>query len=318
MIKHRGVALITVLLIVALLTALVYHLMVRQSLVLAKSRQALYTDQARAYARGGESFARQILYEDWQAESSRDHDSLDEPWAQVVEPLMLESGYLEISIVDMNRRFNLNSMAGETAEANVERFKRLLAALNLGPEIAYAWRDWVDRDSNLAGFGAEDSDYLMSNPAYRAANQPARHVSELRLMKDITRETYQTILPYITVLPTTGLRVNINTADAITLQSVTAKLAPSKAQSLVESVRSYTSLDSVKQELPEFVGSDDVLSVLSAYFEVQVGVDIDGSRVELTSLLHRDPLNGRLTTLSRDYSKRFVRRQLEQNAETDY
>ena len=38
--------------------------MVRQSLVLAKSRQVLYMDQAMSFARGGEVFARQILFED--------------------------------------------------------------------------------------------------------------------------------------------------------------------------------------------------------------------------------------------------------------
>ena len=66
--RQRGVALISVLLIVALCSALMYELLTRHSMVVAKSRQVLYADQARAYTLGAEAFARQILHEDWEDE----------------------------------------------------------------------------------------------------------------------------------------------------------------------------------------------------------------------------------------------------------
>jgi type II secretory pathway component PulK len=125
------------------------------------------------------------------------------------------------------------------------------------------------------------------------------------------------VLPYITVLPSNVFRININTASAVTLQSVTDKMSPSKAQSLVETERNYTTENSVFEEFPEFNESQDALAVNSEFFEVQVRVEINGGRVELTSLLHRDFQTGELTTLNRDYSKRFAGRRFEYDAETD-
>ena len=318
--SQGGVALITVLLIVALLTALVYHLMVHQSLVIAKSNQVFAHDRAISYALGGETFARQILYSDWEEPASRAHDSLLESWAQSLEPLELdEAGYLELAIVDLSSRFNLNSLAGEAAELNLTRLKRLFAALNVEPEYADKWRDWVDGDSTIAGFGAEDSDYLSSEPPHRTANQPARHVSEFRLMKNIDTETYLTVLPHITVLPSKELHININTADAVTLQSVTDTMLPSKAQSLVGAERNYTSRQAFLEEYPEINKKHDLdaIGVYSEFFEVQVRIEINGGRVELTSLIYRDSQTGEMTTLNRDYSKRFAGRQFEDDAKTD-
>ncbi|MBV1905290.1 MAG: type II secretion system minor pseudopilin GspK [Pseudomonadales bacterium] len=318
---QAGVALITVLLIVALLTALVYHLMVHQSLVLAKAGQMLNSDRAMGYAKGGEVFARQILYKDWKEESSSNtkHDSLLEAWAQTSEPLTLEQGdgWMEISIVDLRGRFNLNSLNGENTESKVASLKRLFAALNVDIQIADVWRDWIDSDSTRAGYGAEDSDYLSSDPPYRAANQPAQHISELRLLKMIDNESYQTILPHVAVLPNTDFRININTASAATLQSVTNKMTESVAYSLVEAGRDFTSVSEVQKEIAAFDTSAGSLTVRSDYFEVQVRVDIHGSRMELTSLIHRDLETGTLSILSRDYSRRFAVRQRETDAETN-
>lgn len=318
--RQSGVALITVMLIVALLTALVYHLMVHQSLVIAKSNQVFTYDRAVSYALGGEVFARQILHSDWNEPESRTHDTLLEPWAQNIEPMELdEAGYLDLVIVDLSSRFNLNSLAGKDANLNLERLKRMLNTLNVEVEFADKWRDWVDTDSTIAGFGAEDSDYLSSEPPYRTANRPAEHVSEFRLLKNISTETYMTILPYITVLPSDVFRININTASAVTLRSVTEKLQPSEAQSMVETERNYLSKQLFSEKFAHFHESrdQDAISVKSEYFEVQVRVEINGGRVELTSLIHRDSQTGELTTLNRDYSKRFAGRQFEDNAETD-
>ena len=69
--RNHGVALVSVLLIVAVVSALAYHLMTHHSLTLAASRQLFEQAQLREYALGGEIFARQMLYEDWEQESSR-------------------------------------------------------------------------------------------------------------------------------------------------------------------------------------------------------------------------------------------------------
>ena len=61
----RGVVLLSMLLILALLSALGYQMVSRHSLVVAQARYTFTHDQTLSYALGGEAFARQILYEDW-------------------------------------------------------------------------------------------------------------------------------------------------------------------------------------------------------------------------------------------------------------
>ena len=147
--RQRGVALISILLIVALVTALMYHLMTRQALVVAQTRQVIRADQSLAYALGAEAYARQILYDDWNRPTGRAIDTLSEAWAVPSVPFDIEVGTLELSIEDLDRRFNLNSLAGQAAPKNIQRLKSLLSALGMDPVAAEAWRDWVDQTGSF-------------------------------------------------------------------------------------------------------------------------------------------------------------------------
>jgi general secretion pathway protein K len=303
--RQRGVALISILLIVALVTALLYNLMSRQSLVVAQTRHLIRADQALAYALGAEAYARQILYEDWEQAPSRAVDTLTEVWAVPSAPFEIDAGVLELAIEDLDRRFNLNSLAGRDAPRNLERFKTLLNELGLDPAVADAWRDWVDGDSEAAGFGAEDAAYLIATPPYRTANQPAASTSELTLLGMLDGEALAKLLPHVTALPTTRLRVNINTADGPTLASLSPQLSPARVQSLIESDRRYEDASVLVAEIPELGAGIDAMAVTSEYFEIHARAEIDGNLTELTSVVHRSPTTGHITLLSRDFGKRL-------------
>jgi len=303
--RQSGVALITILLIVALVSALLYHLIERQALVVAQTRQVVRADQSLEYALGAEAYARQILYEDWNQAPSRALDTLTETWAIPAAPFDIDAGSLEMSIEDLNRRFNLNALAGQDAAKNVQRFKTLLGALNLDPAIADAWKDWVDRDSEATGFGAEDGAYLVATPPFRTANQPAGSTSELALLNLLDGDQLALLLPHVATLPTTTLRINVNTADAITLESLTPLLTQARAEALVESDRHYDAPSVLVSEIPELNTAADAMAVVSEYFEIHARAEIDGFRTELTSVIRRDPNTGRITLLSRDFGKRL-------------
>ena len=303
--RQRGVALISILLIVALVTALMYHLMTRQALVVAQTRQVVRADQSLAYALGAEAYARQILFDDWNRPAGRVVDTLSEAWAVPSMPFDIDAGTLELSIEDLDRRFNLNSLAGQDVTKNLVRFKTLLTALGLDPVVADAWRDWVDADSEAAGFGAEDGTYLVATPPYRTANQPAASTSEIALLGLLDPDQLARLLPYITTLPMTTLRVNINTADAPTLEALSPRVTPAQAETIVQSDRHYEDVSVLLAEVPELSDSVDAMAVVSSYFEIHSRAEIDGYRTELTSVVHRDPSTGRITLLSRDFGKRL-------------
>jgi len=96
--RRRGVAALTVLLVVAMGTALAYALANQQTMVMAQSRQVLVGDALRDMLLGGEVLARQMLRQDF-IEDQDDTpliDTLNEPWAQAIPPFEVPGGFIEI------------------------------------------------------------------------------------------------------------------------------------------------------------------------------------------------------------------------------
>jgi general secretion pathway protein K len=301
--RLAGVALISMLLIVALVSALVYRLVTKQALVVAQTRHVVYGDQSMAYALGGEAYARQILREDWDSDDGRALDSGGEAWAQPLAPFEVDGGVLEIRIRDLDGRFNLNALAAPDATRAMVAMRNLLAAVGLESVVADRWRDWVDSDSEGTGFGAEDYQYLGRDVPYRTANRAAGTVAELRLLEGMDPEQFQRLVPHVATLPVTSARININTADAVALQSLSAQLSAGRAQSLVESDRLYTDAQTLAAEVPELSSSLDLMKVTSDFFEVAVRAEINGARTELTSTLYRNPVDGTISLLGRDFGR---------------
>ena len=303
--RNHGVALVSVLLIVAVVSALAYHLMMHHSLTLAASRQLFEQAQLREYALGGEIFARQMLYEDWEQESSRTIDTFLEKWSKPFNPPQIEDGKVEVRVTDLAGRFNLNSVVGGGGLENHSRLKRLYRALNIDPSLADRWLDWIDDDTEVTGLGLEDGDYLLYDVPYRTANQPAAHLSEVALAAGLSREEFARFRSHVTVLPPLRLGVNVNTPTSSVLESLGPNFGPSEAQSLVQSEREYEDIESFTADYAALGDSAGVLAVRSDYFEISVRVERFESRVVLTTVVYRDPSSGQLSVLSRDFGQKF-------------
>lgn len=308
--SQRGVVLLSVLLIVALLSALAVRMTSRHSLIVAQARQVLGSDVTLQYALGAEDFVRQLLYEDWDRDPEPEKvDHLGDAWAQPLQPFELEeyeNAFLEIQIRDLGACFNLNSLAGDAVDQNTDRFKALLRALNLPPNIADLWRDWVDADEVITGFGAEDGEYLLEPVAYRAANSQAADPSELYLLKGVEPQQIAELLPHVCTLPSKELEINVNTATGPVLASVNPEFDNQRLQSLVNEQRRYTSVSEAQADYSDLIAGADVLDVRSRYFELRARVQIDDNVTEITSVLERDPMDGSMRLLNRDFGRAFV------------
>ena len=326
----KGVALVSVLLVVLVATALAYQIASRHSFTVAQSRQLLRGAEARHYVLGAERFARELLHEDWQHEDTRATDTLLEAWARLgtrtsddaggaaTEPpepaaiertfasvFALEEGQIELRIEDLAARFNLNALAGEHAPANVARLQRLLARLDLDPAVAHRWKDWIDADQDVDGMGAEDADYLLRNPATRAANQPGVHTSEFRFVAALATEDYQRLRPYVTLLPTAAQRVNVNTAPALVLGALAPNFPMADAKQIVAQPREFENIENVVATRAALGEAVSVLAVRSEFFQVRARAVVGRSRAVLVSMLHRDAATGALTLLSRSFGEPF-------------
>ena len=211
--KQKGVALISVLLVVAILIAVTTRLLAGHSLVVNHHQFTFEHDQALQYALGAESLARQILYEDF-INSGKDRDHLGETWARQSMPLQIdEVGFVEARITDLNRCFNLNSLSASSSKevkTNMERLKLMLRYLQINEYLADRLKDWVDSDNKVTGFGAEETTYLNKMPGFHTPDMPINHLSELFLLEDISAEDLRQLLPHVCLIPSQDNKINLN------------------------------------------------------------------------------------------------------------
>jgi general secretion pathway protein K len=302
--RQTGVALITVMLVVALATTAAVAMAGRQQLDIRRTANALQQGQAWMYLLGMEDWAAQFLGQD---RRDNDIDHPGEDWATRLPPLPVEGGELIGALEDLQGRFNLNNLAqgGEAGNTARQRFERLLQSLQLSPGLAGVVQDWLDADQE-ARFpaGAEDVYYLGQAPSYRAANHRMSTPDELLLLKDIGHEEYRKLQPYITTLPV-PTPLNVNTASAELLASLADDLVVSEVQGLLEKRQDtpYSSIEDFLAE-PVFAGKkipDTGLAVQSDYFLLQAEANIGHLRQRLYCLLERDD-KGRVQTRLRSQS----------------
>lgn len=303
--QSRGVALISVLLTVAILLAVASRLMTGHNLVINQNQNAFEQNQALQYALGAETLARQALHEDFTtAGPGKDH--VNEIWAQQIMPLELdEGGFLEAQVRDLNGCFNVNAVVGANAPKALERMKLLLNNLGLQPQIADAWKDWIDGDAEITGFGAEDSEYLIAEIPHRTPNSIVTDLSEFALLQNITRDQLSVLLPAICMLPDPDSKLNVNTADIHALASLDKSITASIAEGAVAEVREYGAVTEFTGEFNEFTPLASELSVTSEYFQIHATAQVGSSSVSLLSMLHRDASTGEVTVLQRDFGKLF-------------
>lgn len=298
-IANRGVALITALLITALASLVAANLAWDNALDVRRTMVLLNNDQAVQVALGAESWVVGILHQDLQ-ESDIDH--LGEIWAIQLPGFPIEGGDVTGTIIDLQGRFNVNNLIddnGEVEKKSLERFRRLLQALEIDPRFAGLAADWMDRDAE-ASFpdGAEDSIYTSILPPYRSANQSLTSASELAALEGMDRQSFRILRPHITALPG-RTNVNVNTATGAVLQSLDENMSASDVEGLI-SERESAGFADIQTAFSSLV-TPDVLNTLedkTNYFQLKVVVRIDTVRVTLYSLLQRGP-QGSVTPILR-------------------
>ncbi|EPM9932669.1 MULTISPECIES: GspK family T2SS minor pseudopilin variant XcpX [Pseudomonas] len=308
---QNGVALITVLLVVAVVTIVCAGLIIRQQLAIRSSANQLHVRQAWHYALGGERLAEAVLRRDLRqgGENTREPvDHLGEAWARPMTPFKLDDGgELRVRIEDPSGRFNLNGLVRKrkVKPDSVKQFRRLLATLGMKEEIVQGLpdrlADWLDADQNPQGErGAEDNQYLLEAPAYRAANRSFKDVSELRLLK-LSEADYRRLLPFVSALPEDA-PLNVNTASVPVLAAM-FEIDPGQAENIVDARgrEGFQSKDDFTKHLTQLGSKTGNVSyaVGTRYFQVISEVSLGDRRQVLVSTLQRGK-DGKIRVMARD------------------
>lgn len=287
---QRGVALVTVLLIVAMATTIVAFMAQQQSfwqLELTNSRDRI---QASYIAQAGVDWARSVLADD-AAHNQYDHPR--EMWAVQLPAIPVEGGEVQGVLEDQQGLFNLNNLVqnGFASAPDVARFQRLLSLLNLPPELAYALVDWMDADSTpQATGGAEDGYYLNLPQPYRCANRPLDEISELLWVRGFDAQVIQRLKGFVSVLPP-HTPINVNFASAEVLSAVVDGLSLQAARQIVIARKEapFRNVQEMTAKLPVGVGtnSSGELSVSSQYFLVSGHASLQQGEYIAQALLYR-------------------------------
>lgn len=305
-----GIALITAILVVAIAALAATALLVSANLAIHRTTSLRDTEQGWWLARGVEAWVMGILKQD---AVDNDHDSLDEAWAQPVDYLPVDQGFVRGQVMDAQARFNLNNLTIAGTTKYQEQFARLLASLdgNVLPQNLVAnIRDWTDSDATpTPPAGAEDSTYLNLPIPYRAANARFSSVSELLAIDGVTPELYEALMtqcplikdgpprPCVTALPVPVFtKINVNTASERILQTLSnPPPEPAALQKFLrEREENPDKTDAAFTQRGVYAGAAAAttpeVSVASTYFLLQGEVVVGASRVALYSLILRpDP-----------------------------
>lgn len=234
MARERGTVLVLVLLIVALVAALSVKFAAQYQLGLARAETRWHGAQARAFLEGTEEVAKLLFAE---ADVDRELDYLGEPWSSEV-PIEDEGVTGVARLVDATAQLNLNDLYAGSALSNevpadqaqryTEPQRRFIRLLQTFPDIPLAEDqaihlleavvDWMDPDNNESGQGGAEANYYQGMPQpYLPANGLFKSVDELRLIRGFNENPLLVLrlMPFITVLPQSGIGMNINTIDAV-------------------------------------------------------------------------------------------------------
>jgi len=289
--SQHGIALITILVMVALATILAATIAQHQRNTAESTGYLMRQNQALLYAKSAEAFFSELLVDD--AQNAAEVDHLQETWAKPMPAFPVEDGFVSGRLEDESGKFNLNALVKSDKKPNEAAklwFEKLLVRVGLPAQLSEAVIDWQDEDDEVSGPMGDESAYYQSlAQGYLAPN---------RAVRGFEGRNYQLIAPYVSALPNNELKVNVNTAPALVLASIDPKLDISAIQNMQKqqqaslkhfsNVSELWEIDPFNQiEEEQRAAVNDFLGVQSNYFKVRIEVMLNERKRQFSSDLVR-------------------------------
>ena len=275
-----GFALLSVLVIIAIITPLVVNQSYKTRVQLTGAGYLADKIKSREIARSGLEAAILALKKD-----GNDYDSYLDEWGQFEElssfsSTFFEEGSFSGTITDEEGKLNVNLIASETKK---DQFAMLFEELGIDTDILDSVIDWIDGDdaSEAELMGAEDYYYKSLGNPYNCKDGLMDNIYELRLIKGVTDEAFlgkgekKGLTEFVSVYGDKK-KVNINTAPYEVLLSLSSYVTPALAREIVaycetESIKSVLEIKEIfGEEAYEDLGKDVNVKVSSGVFSIRV------------------------------------------------
>jgi len=239
--KNKGAALITVLLIVFIVMAIITNMTVKNYRVIKKLTNQKIETQAYSILFTAIDLARAGLLT---SGATSKIDTLTDLWAQPIpKTSLLENIDMSGQIFDEQGKFNVNDLVinGNINRKAINQFSTLLGYLSIPTSLASSIAYYMAAPKYQSDIMSQ---YSTGNPAYRPAGRPLIDLSELMLVKGMRADWVYKLSFYLTAIPqpfssyaigyskesnsqedkknqtpppitdSTGMLININTASA--------------------------------------------------------------------------------------------------------
>lgn len=321
--KQKGVALITVMLIVALCAVIASQMTARLQIQMQRSANIMFNQQAYWYAMGAEAFAKRVLITAFKGDEDVTH--VGQIWAQGQTTYPVDFGEISGEIIDLQSCLNLNALraplnnknagngkSGGNTNNNPNNARKVPARLALeallinlqldnvsqfeAESMADALTDWLDENDGISSAGgAEDNDYASREFPYLAANNYLASVNELRVVEHFTPAVINAIKPYVCVIPASDEhKININTLSDEQPELLQALLDSTldEAQEILSarddegfaSIDDFYNLPEVVK-LKKFDSKKDQFVVDSEYFTLKASASFNNSFFAMNSVM---------------------------------
>ena len=291
--NRQGVAIISVMIVIALISASVSLMLQRFGKDLQQTKYTLNQTQALNHLYSIEAWAKIILSND---ESG--FDNLNEDWATAITPIEIQGGSLYGKLTDLQSRLNLNNLIDLKTDAYLPQYRSF-------------FYDCINR------LNTQLSQQAMADTIFSyAVNQPPKpklfeQLAELKNIKTITEKDYLKIKPYLSTLPTLS-PINLNTAGKEVLSCIHPQLSGDLVQKLIryrknqpfdsidqfwsyaQSLMPNLTLEQIKVSFP-----GEYTNILSNYFILETEITIEKNKLIGQTILHRK--DGKITIMNRSY-----------------
>jgi len=232
--SEKGMAIVLVLMIMALMTAMVVEFAGATYTANAALSNRRDVQSLSLAAKSGISLLAKILSDNYERYSYTYPGTVEMPIVNILDNY---DGKVLIKVEDENAKFNLNSLVLPNNTLNktaYESLKILLKYLELNEKIADNVADWIDRDSEPRLEKSEES----------AKNAYMDSVDELWLIID--SKSCEKLLPFVTIYGIDEVYtniININTASIPVLMALDDTMTPE----LAERIANYRSIKPFQQ-----------------------------------------------------------------------
>ncbi|OGT43508.1 MAG: hypothetical protein A3F13_00195 [Gammaproteobacteria bacterium RIFCSPHIGHO2_12_FULL_40_19] len=286
--NRNGGALISAIFITAIAAIIATALVVEQRLLIHEGSLVIRGDQGYLNLQGMQ-YEAELAIEKYAIalDNHKSPNGTFVPLESKLPTIEMNKMVLSGTIEDEQGKFNLNDLV---YSANQPQFVALLRGLmpqipvQKAYMIAKAITTWLTSN-------ADDAYYLKWHPPYRAPQDQMADISELQLVMGVTPEIYLALEPYVTALPVQisvqatstpspqtsqppqnpgtpapasnapGTPINVNSASAPVLLTVSPDLSLSKAASIVACRKQYGGFTSTATFIADCVKSQGVTTM---------------------------------------------------------